>query len=464
MSDEQEYQRSETEGSPSHEFKQQLMNPKVAGPITLNKFGQTPVVIKPNVGQIDLKLFVGQIPKDWTELEVTKFFSNYGTILESQIIKDSKTGQSKGCAFVKFASMTKAEECIKQIQAKPFHLPGVQNVIQIKWADGEEQRLGLSGIDPNMATKLFVGSILKEATEENLRDVFEQFGIIDELVLMKENGVSKGCAFIKFRQKEDALLAIRALNAQAYILNSDKPIEVRFAENKKKHPTPTQPPTGNTPNYPYQMGGGQGQMGMNQPQPYPNYMYPGQGGAPATYYKYLSPEGHPYYYSPVTNKTQWEEPPLGSIVIPEPDLNNPYTKQYTQQTNTTKGYSQQSNNNNNNSSAASATGSDGAPKRQGPSGSNLFIFHLPNEWKENDLIEFFKEFGTIISARIMTDRTTGRSRGFGFVSYDNPNSAKNAITKMNGLQVGSKRLKVQLKKGDDDDVSVLSSTNKYQPY
>jgi len=94
----------------------------------------------------------------------------------------------------------------------------------------------------------------------------------------------------------------------------------------------------------------------------------------------------------------------------------------------------------------------------------LFIFHLPNEWKENDLIEFFKEFGTIISARIMTDRTTGRSRGFGFVSYDNPNSAKNAITKMNGLQVGSKRLKVQLKKGDDDDISVLSSTTKYQPY
>ena len=42
----------------------------------------------------------------------------------------------------------------------------VQNVIQIKWADGEEQRLGLAGIvDPNMATKLFVGSIPKEATE-----------------------------------------------------------------------------------------------------------------------------------------------------------------------------------------------------------------------------------------------------------------------------------------------------------
>jgi len=64
-----------------------------------------------------------------------------------------------------------------------------------------------------MATKLFVGSIPKEATEDNLRDVFTPFGTIEELALMRENGISKGCAFIKFKNKEEALLAIRALNA-----------------------------------------------------------------------------------------------------------------------------------------------------------------------------------------------------------------------------------------------------------
>lgn len=442
------------------------MNPQIAGPIKLNN---TPVIIKPNVGKIDLKLFVGQIPKDWTEKEVTNFFSNYGEILESQIIKDSKTGQSKGCAFVKFASMTKAEEAIKQIQSKPFHLPGVQNVIQIKWADGEEQRLGLSGIDPNMATKLFVGSIPKEATEDNLRDVFRQFGVIDELVLMKENGISKGCAFIKFRQKEDALLAIRALNAQAYILNSDKPIEVRFAENKKKIATTT-PPMGSTPGGTsnYNPMGGPSMGGFGQQQPW-NY-YP--VNSPGTYYKYYSNEGHPYYYNPATNKTQWEEPPLGSIIIPEPDLNNPYmwNKERQASTGSTGGGSGggggtgYSSGGKQSANFQQSTDAAGGVKRQGPAGSNLFIFHLPNEWKENDLIDFFKEFGAIVSARIMTDRTTGRSRGFGFVSYDNPNSAKNAINKMNGLQVGAKRLKVQLKKGDDDDMGMMSANNKYQPY
>jgi hypothetical protein len=56
---------------------------------------------------------------------VTEFFSGYGEILESQIIRDAKTGQSKGCAFVKFASMTKAEEAKHLIETKHITLPGV---------------------------------------------------------------------------------------------------------------------------------------------------------------------------------------------------------------------------------------------------------------------------------------------------------------------------------------------------
>lgn len=56
---------------------------------------------------------------------VTEFFSGYGEILESQIIRDSKSGQSKGCAFVKFASMTKAEEAKRLIESKNITLPGV---------------------------------------------------------------------------------------------------------------------------------------------------------------------------------------------------------------------------------------------------------------------------------------------------------------------------------------------------
>jgi len=58
----------------------------------------------------------------------------------------------------------------------------------------------------------------------------------------------------------------------------------------------------------------------------------------------------------------------------------------------------------------------------------------------------FSTFGQVISARIMVDKVTGRSRGFGFVSYNNPDSALQAIKAMNGFVVGHKRLKVEQKK------------------
>ena len=82
----------------------------------------------------------------------------------------------------------------------------------------------------------------------------------------------------------------------------------------------------------------------------------------------------------------------------------------------------------------------------GPSGCNLFVFHIPNDMTNQDLYNYFATFGNVISARIMVEKETGRSRGFGFVSYDNPASADAAIKGMNGFQVGRKRLKVQHKK------------------
>ena len=51
----------------------------------------------------------------------------------------------------------------------------------------------------------------------------------------------------------------------------------------------------------------------------------------------------------------------------------------------------------------------------------------------------------------MTDKESGRSRGFGFVSYDNPQSALAAVKSMNGFSVLGKRLKVQLKKENPGD-------------
>ena len=61
----------------------------------------------------------------------------------------------------------------------------------------------------------------------------------------------------------------------------------------------------------------------------------------------------------------------------------------------------------------------------------------------------FQPFGSVISSKVFIDKHTSLSKCFGFVSYDNPLSAQSAIQAMNGFQIGTKRLKVQLKRPKD---------------
>ena len=72
---------------------------------------------------------------------------------------------------------------------------------------------------------------------------------------------------------------------------------------------------------------------------------------------------------------------------------------------------------------------------KGPDGANLFIFHIPNHFGNFDMYNMFSPYGNLLSVRIMVEKDSGRSRGFGFVSYDNPDSAALAIKELNGFAV-----------------------------
>jgi CUG-BP- and ETR3-like factor len=87
---------------------------------------------------------------------------------------------------------------------------------------------------------------------------------------------------------------------------------------------------------------------------------------------------------------------------------------------------------------------------EGPPGANLFVYHLPKEVSDADLMTLFNPFGYILSAKVYMDKKTEESKGFGFVSFQDVSYANSAIVTMNGFQLGNKRLKVQHKKVSDD--------------
>ncbi|MBA7547512.1 hypothetical protein ES705_39934 [subsurface metagenome] len=63
---------------------------------------------------------------------------------------------------------------------------------------------------------------------------------------------------------------------------------------------------------------------------------------------------------------------------------------------------------------------------------NIYVGNLGHKVNKYDLKEIFEEYGKVISAKIITDKLTGKSKGFAFVEMDNIHEAKNAINELNG--------------------------------
>ena len=73
---------------------------------------------------------------------------------------------------------------------------------------------------------------------------------------------------------------------------------------------------------------------------------------------------------------------------------------------------------------------------------NLYVGNLSFSTTQDSLRELFETYGEVISANVITDRETGRSRGFGFVEMAADEAANAAITALNGRQVDGRILKV----------------------
>ncbi|XP_038858292.1 CUGBP Elav-like family member 5 isoform X9 [Salvelinus namaycush] len=404
-----------------------------------------------------IKLFIGQIPRNLEEKDLKPLFEQFGKIHELTVLKDRYTGMHKGCAFLTYCARESAIKAQNALHEQKT-LPGMTRPIQVKPADSESR-----GED----RKLFVGMLNKQQTEEDVYRLFEPYGVIEECTVLRgPDGNSKGCAFVKFSTHAEAQSAISALHGSQTMPGASSSLVVKFADTDKER----------TIRRMQQM---VGQFGIFNPAialPFSTYstyahalmqqqaaiMAASHGGYltpsmafPATQLHQmgaLSINGLPLLVS-----AGLSSPPANittpSIVTP---IVNGFTGIPHHQPNGHPAVETMYSNGLPSYSTQSPTAADtlqqaftGVQQYTGPEGCNLFIYHLPQEFGDNELMQMFLPFGSVISSKVFMDRATNQSKCFGFVSFDNPASAQAAIQAMNGFQIGMKRLKVQLKRPKD---------------
>ena len=78
--------------------------------------------------------------------------------------------------------------------------------------------------------------------------------------------------------------------------------------------------------------------------------------------------------------------------------------------------------------------------------SNLYVGNLPFDVTEDDLQDLFTAQGPVVSAKVITDRETGRARGFGFVEMEQSEDAQKAIDALNGQDFKGRNMTVNIAK------------------
>ncbi|XP_075908891.1 CUGBP Elav-like family member 3-A isoform X2 [Petromyzon marinus] len=430
-----------------------------------------------------VKLFVGQIPRHLGEAELGPIFSEFGAIRELSVLKDRYTGLHKGCAFLTYCSRESAIKAQTALHEQKT-LPGMTRPIQVKPADSESRG----------DRKLFVGMLGKQQAEGEVRRLFQPFGVLEECTVLRgPDGVSKGCAFVKFSSHAEAHTAIGALHLSQTMPGASSSLVVKFADSDRERSArrlhqqlgaagavalqltaaaPPPPPPGAVTAAAVLAAYGTAEAygtvfthtaaALAQQQQQVALMTAvaaagGGGGPPAFLHGVttlnglmgpppLSPPSAILCPCPLGRVSPPGAPPLAvggfglaPSLVPHPPGDSACSSfAYT--------------------AAMSPMASDslqqaysGVQHYTGPEGCNLFIYHLPQELGDMELMKTFSPFGSVISSKVFLDRATNQSKCFGFVSFDNSGSAQAAIQAMNGFQIGMKRLKVQLKRSRDSN-------------
>ncbi|MFT7815858.1 CUGBP Elav-like family member 3 isoform X1 [Arapaima gigas] len=396
-----------------------------------------PIQVKPADSEgrgEDRKLFVGMLGKQQSDEDVRKMFEPFGSIEECTVLR-GPDGTSKGCAFVKFQSHAEAQAAISTLHGSRT-LPGASSSLVVKFADTEKER-GLRRMQ-QVASQLGIFSPM--TLNFGAYNAYTQ-ALVQQQALVAQSAYLSPVATVAAVQMQQ----MAALNANGIIATPITPITpITPSSGTNTPPTiaatpvPALPPPIGVNGYSPVPAPANGQPASETL--YTNGVHPYQAQSPAAALDPLQQAyaGMQHYtdrkicvYTSVNFPKLPNSPhPTAAYPAAYGLVGQPFPQQPTlvaQQHQQPQQHQQ----------------------REGPEGCNIFIYHLPQEFTDSEMLQMFLPFGNVISAKVFVDRATNQSKCFGFVSFDNPASAQTAIQAMNGFQIGMKRLKVQLKRPKD---------------
>ncbi|XP_055755030.1 CUGBP Elav-like family member 1 isoform X27 [Salvelinus fontinalis] len=468
------YLSTEQHGQPQCELPQTALEvPTMGGAKKMNG-----TLDHPDQPDIDaIKMFVGQIPRSWAEEQLRELFEPYGAVYEINVLRDRSQNppQSKGCCFITYYTRKSALEAQNALHNMKI-LPGMHHPIQMKPADSEKN----NAVEDR---KLFIGMISKKCNENDIRLMFSPYGQIEECrILRGPDGLSRGCAFITFTARQMAQSTIKSMHQSQTMEGCSSPIVVKFADTQKDkeqkriaQQLQQQMQQLNTAS----MWGNLTGLNSLGPQYLALYLQLLQQSATSgNALNNLHPMSAGSSPTSCNNNSMNAMASLGALQslaagagaglnmgslagmaalnggLGSGGMSNGTGSTMEALTQAYSGIQQYAaaalpslyNQSLLSQQSVSAAGS----QKEGPEGANLFIYHLPQEFGDQDLLQMFMPFGNVISAKVFIDKQTNLSKCFGFVSYDNPVSSQAAIQSMNGFQIGMKRLKVQLKRSKND--------------
>ncbi|XP_042563963.1 CUGBP Elav-like family member 1 isoform X12 [Clupea harengus] len=443
----------------------------------------------PDQPDIDaIKMFVGQIPRSWSEEQLRELFEPYGAVYEINVLRDRSQNppQSKvsSCCFITYYTRKAALEAQNALHNMKI-LPGMHHPIQMKPADSEKN----NAVEDR---KLFIGMISKKCNENDIRLMFSPYGQIEECrILRGPDGLSRGCAFVTFTARQMAQSAIKSMHQSQTMEGCSSPIVVKFADTQKDKEQKRMAQQLQQQMQQLNAASMWGNLaGLNSLGPQYLALYLQllqQSASSGNALNNLHPMSAGSSPTSSTNSSVNPMASLGALQslaagagaglnmgslaagmaalnggLGSGGLSNGSAS--TMEALTQAAYSgiqqyaaaalpslyNQSLLSQQNMGAAGSQKEASGNQSTGPEGANLFIYHLPQEFGDQDLLQMFMPFGNVISAKVFIDKQTNLSKCFGFVSYDNPVSSQAAIQSMNGFQIGMKRLKVQLKRSKND--------------